>query len=240
MDNSVENIRKIPLEDAWSHACSRGWLSSQSPELQRALRFRARLRQISKGKVIYHMGDEAAELFCVIAGSVLVTIAHPILGAIPSHVILPGGWFGEVAALTRTQRVVTMECRQATLAIAITRKAVDDIIQASPMFAYGFFELFSLNQQIALRSAIDLLMPDPRARLCARLLTLCGMQGVNLPLPPISIPMTQEELAVTSCLSRKTVHMLLNEFVAQGICELHYRRITVLDVKALAGKLARH
>ena len=102
------------------------------------------------------------------------------------------------------------------------------------MFAYCFFDLMRRNSEISLRSGIDLLIQDPRERLCARLLTLGGAKDGILPASPFVIPMTQEELALTSCLSRKTVHQVLNSFVQLGICALHYREIEVLDAQALA------
>ncbi|MCA3572687.1 MAG: winged helix-turn-helix domain-containing protein, partial [Aestuariivirga sp.] len=55
-----------------------------------------------------------------------------------------------------------------------------------------------------------------------------------LPPGPVSIPMTQEELAVASNLSRSTVYNLLGELVDQGICTLGYRELKILDMQRLS------
>lgn len=235
MDNLVDTLRRMRLEDAFAVACAKGWLSQQSAELQQALMSRAKLRYFPKEKYIYHMEDEGSELFCIIDGVIVVSIAHPLMGMLNGHILLPGDWFGEVATLAKGERMVTMQARLPTLVMALGRKAIDEIILANPQCSYAFFDIFRLNTQVAMRSSIDLLIQDPKMRLCARMLTLCGARSGDFPIPPVDIPFTQEELALTSCLSRKTVHQLLNEFVKRGICELHYRRISVLNVRALAG-----
>ena len=64
--------------------------------------------------------------------------------------------------------------------------------------------------------SVDLLIVDPRLRLCSRLLTFGGRLIDFLPASPVSIPMTQEELATASNMSRSTVYHLLGELVVAG------------------------
>ena len=56
-----------------------------------------------------------------------------------------------------------------------------------------------------------------------------------VPPGPVSIPLTQEELAAASNMSRSTVFHLLGELVSQGICELGYREVRILDMARLAA-----
>ena len=89
------------------------------------------------------------------------------------------------------------------------------------------------NAEAYMLHAIDLLIQDPKVRLCSRLLTLAGRKVNELPVAPATIPLSQDEVALASCLSRKTVNKLLGDLVARGICELRYREIRILDVQAL-------
>lgn len=82
--------------------------------------------------------------------------------------------------------------------------------------------------------AVDLLIVDPRLRLCSRLLTFGGRLLHYMPPSPVSIPMTQEELATASNMSRSTVYNLLGELVEQGICALGYREVKILDMNRLS------
>lgn len=47
--------------------------------------------------------------------------------------------------------------------------------------------------------------------------------------------MTQEELAAASNMSRSTVYHLLAGLAEQGICELGYREVRILDMERLAA-----
>ena len=222
------------FEEAVRLACSNGWLSEQSQEFQRLVSGRLKLRSAEKGRPIYHIEDEGPEMFCLVSGVVTITVAHPIMGGFIAHIMQPGDWFGEIATLTRGSRLVTVHARTACQFVCISRSAVDDIIRDNPAHAYGFFDLMRRTAEISLRSGIDLLIQDPRERLCARMLTLGGARDHALPASPFVIPMTQEELAFTSCLSRKAVHQILNALEKHGYCALRYRVIEVLDAQALA------
>ena len=196
------------MEEAIQLACSKGWLSEQSADFQKALSSRVKLKTFDKGKLIYHIEDTGPEMFCLVSGSVAITVAHPTMGAVAAHVMHPGDWFGEVAVLSRASRLVTVHSRAPCHFISIAKNSVDEVMKGDPQYAYCFFDLMRRNSEISLRSGIDLLIQDPRERLCARLLTLGGAKDGTLPASPFVIPMTQEELALTSCLSRKTVHLL--------------------------------
>ena len=91
------------------------------------------------------------------------------------------------------------------------------------------------NVEEYLLHAVDLMIVDPKIRLCSRLLTFGGRLLSYLPPAPVSIPLTQEELAAASNMSRSTVFHLLGELVQQGICELGYREIRILDMQRLAA-----
>lgn len=222
------------LDEAIHLACSKGWLSEQSPEFQGLISEHARLRSTDKGRPIFHIADEGPEMYCLVAGMVAITVAHPIIGSYVAHIMRPGDWFGETATLARGPRLVTVHARSSCQFICVSRAAVDDIISRSPGHAHSFFDLMRRAAETSLRSGIDLLIQDPRERLCARMLTLGGAREAFLPQSPFVIPMSQEELAVTSSMSRQAVHHILNALEQEGFCRLQYRRIEVLDANALA------
>jgi CRP-like cAMP-binding protein len=115
----------------------------------------------------------------------------------------------------------------------VTRKTVDGILQANASYSANFFDLMANNAEAYMLHAIDLMIQDPMMRLCSRLLTLGGRRINYVPSQPVSIPLSQDELALTSCMSRKTVNQLLGELVDKGICELHYREVRIMDAQAL-------
>lgn len=134
MDNCAKTLRNLDIEDAFEVARSIGWLSQQTPEFQNALLAKAKLRAFAKDKHLYRIEDESTELFCVVRGVVAVSVAHPSLGLVNGHVLLPGDWFGEAATLAKGLRMVTMQARAPTQVPAFGRKAIEDLVQTTPHF----------------------------------------------------------------------------------------------------------
>ena len=113
------------------------------------------------------------------------------------------------------------------------------MLQANPECAWPFFNLLAVNSQEYMLRNIDLLIQDPRLRMCSRLLTLAGRLSQYLPPSPVTIPISQEELAMVCNLSRQSVHIFLTELAQKGICKLQYREIKILDVAALSAIIDR-
>jgi CRP/FNR family transcriptional regulator, cyclic AMP receptor protein len=233
MDNPARSSGKMSLDQALSVARSAGWLSRQGAEFQALICANARLRSFQKNESLFHYEDEAPEIYCLVSGTAVILVVHPVQGLLAGHIFHPGDWFGEPAALGRRPRLSGVQARGPCQALTVTRKVVDGILQANAGYSANFFDLMAGNAEAYMLHAIDLMIQDPKMRLCSRLLTLGGRRINYLPNPPVSIPLSQDEVALTSCLSRKTVNHFLGELVDKGICELRYREVVILDVQAL-------
>lgn len=224
----------MQLEEAQTIARGSVWLSQQERRTQDLICGRMRLLSLPKGRTLFDIEDTATELYCLVSGCAVITIAHPVQGVINGHVMFPGRWFGEPAALGKRPRIMSVMARRPTELLAISQSAIAELLKAEPQLCWTFFNLMASNVEEYLLHAVDLLIVDPRLRLCSRLLTFGGRLLNYLPPSPVSIPMTQEELAAGSNMSRSTVYHLLGELVEQGICELGYREVRITDMKRLA------
>jgi len=128
---------------------------------------------------------------------------------------------------------MSVSARRQTELLALSQQSIIELLKIEPSLNWVFFNLMAWNVEEYALHAVDLLIVDPRLRLCSRLLTFAGRLLTYLPPSPVSIPMTQEELATASNMSRSTVYNLLGELVAQGICELGYREVKILDMVRL-------
>ena len=233
MDSVARPIAKLSLEEALRVVRSKGWLSRQSARFQELLSASARLKSFAKNELLFHFDDEAPEIYGLVSGTAVIQVVHPVVGLLAGHVIHPGHWFGEPAALGRRPRLASVQARGPCQTVSVSRQAIENILQSDSRFSANFFDLMADNTEAYMLHAIDLLVGDPKVRLSARLLTLAGRRINDLPTAPVSVPLSQDELALTSCLSRKTVNALLADLVAEGICELHYREIRILDLESL-------
>ena len=74
------------------------------------------------------------------------------------------------------------------------------------------FHLLLWNREKAIQTATDFLIKDPQARVCARLLTLCGVRvGTDLPKEPVELPLTQDQFAMM-CGQEMRCHILQVDF----------------------------
>ena len=134
-----------------------------------------------------------------------------------------------------TESIMSVVARRPTELLALSQTAIIDLLKSEPSLNWLFFNLMAWNVEEYMLHAVDLMVVDPRIRLCSRLLTLGGRLLNYLPPGPVSIPLTQEELAAASNMSRSTVFHLLGDLVSQGICELGYREVRILDMTRLAA-----
>jgi len=223
----------MQVNDAVAIARASPWLSQQERRVQDAILGRMRLVSLPKGRMLFDIEDEAIEIYCIVSGCAVITLAHPVQGVINAHVMFPGRWFGEPAALGRRPRLMSVSARRPTELLAIPQSQIAELLKAEPSLCWTFFNLMASNIEEHVLHAVDLLIVDPRLRLCSRLLTFGGRLMNHIPPSPVSIPMTQEELAAASNMSRSTVYNLLGELVEQGICALGYREVRILDMERL-------
>jgi CRP/FNR family transcriptional regulator, cyclic AMP receptor protein len=228
----------MDLETAKTVVSQRGWLSLQPLAFREELLRRTALKFFDKGEYIYHLEDAPGMMFGLAEGAVVVSVPHPIIGLYQAHLGRPGDWYGEAAALHGVTRRVAVEARLPVCILYFPIKAVQEMLQEQPLWQRNLSTLLLWNLESAIRTGVDLLIQDPKARVCARLLTLCGVRaGQSPPKGPIELPLTQDQLAMMCGLSRKSVHRALNSLESEGLCENRYAGIIVPSLEPLEKRL---
>jgi len=226
------------LETARRVVSERGWLSYEPEEFRNELLGRTQLKSYEKGEYLYHLDDSPGMMFGLVEGAVLIGVAHPILGLYQAHLGRPGDWYGEAAALHGVRRRVAVEACVQTQILCVPLQRVQEMLDERPGWQRNLSALLLWNQENAIRAATDLLIWDPKVRVCARLLTLCGARvGKELPKGPVELPLTQDQFATMCGLSRKSVHLVLNKLKSVGLCENRYGGIVVHSPDALEKSL---
>lgn len=228
----------MDLEAAKTVVSQRGWLSLQPVPFREELLRRTALKSYGRGEYIYHLEDAPGMMFALVEGAVLIGVPHPIIGLYQAHLGRPGDWFGEAAALYGVTRRVAVEARAPVKILYLSIQAVQELLLEQPLWQKNLSSLLLWNLESAIRTGIDLLIQDPKARVCARLLTLCGVRaGQHLPKGPVELPLTQDQLAMMCGLSRKSVHRALNSLESDGLCENRYAGIVVSNPQSLEKSL---
>lgn len=229
------------LADARHRMRQIGWLSARPAAFVEPFLAQTSLRLLRRSEFAHHLGDEPGSFYGIVSGAVLVLLPVSAGSLQYGHLGLPGQWLGAAPALTNIRRQVALEAAVETLLLAVPPGAAAAMLASSPAVAREFLSLIVANQQIAIRTAADLLIQAPRARVAARLLTLSGLRLGQAAEPgPSQLPLTQDQLAAMCGLSRNSINRVLQNFESARLCERRYGSIHIPSLKAVEDRLERH
>ena len=228
-----DNSKQLAIDNDVGKLLERGWLSKQSSELRSAILTNVEFRSFAHEAPIFHVEDPSPMLCGIAEGSVMMACPHPIYGLLNVHLKNEGGWFGIAGLHFSVNRIFSAFSRGPTRLAILRRPAYLQIRDTSAEFAKAFDNLQLSEFHLILRSGLDLLVRDNRARLISRLITISEV-GLTAPASmPIQLPLTHDELARMCNLSRKTVQAYLDDLEKQGLCKVGYRSLEITDPPAL-------
>ena len=208
------------------------WFSQLPVALQRSLLAAARLRMLTAGQCLFKRGDPPCGLYAVLEGAVRIgAVNEQGKEALLSLVEAPH-WFGEICLFDGQARTHdAFSLGQCTL-LHIPQTALLALLDEQPVYWRQLALLMSQKLRLTFINLEQLsLMPAP-ARLAHRLLMIADSYGeLNPPRRVLQLP--QDQLASMLSLSRQTTNQLLKDLQGQGIVNLKYGEIEILD----AGRL---
>lgn len=212
------------------HIFRRGaWFGGLETALQCLIVERLTPRSFAKGETIIREQGPSRGLFALLRGRVGFVRATAGGDEYLVHVAEPLFWFGEMGLLTR-RTVVTTLALAPVRALALPMAAFEEIVAAEPRYYRPFAELALERFAAAYRFVAENHLLPAETRLCTRLADLAEMRAQDAPQAgPITLGLSQEELARVVGLSRQTVNPLLRGLQAEGLIELESRKIRVLD-----------
>lgn len=215
------------LEEAVAAARRSPWLSDQPRGFGDALLARACLQRFAKNQIIIGL-EEDTGLHFLLLGAVEVAVPRLTLELFPVHIIAGGQWFGEHGAVTGKPSFAEYRARTLSSTLTIPRAAIAELEAHHPGGRAAFVELLSFTIRTQMEMAGDLSGLDAENRVRSKLLTLSAAAGMRAAGDGVSVPISQEDLAVVSCVSRPTVCKVLRKLEDAGTIRLGYRRIEIL------------
>jgi CRP/FNR family cyclic AMP-dependent transcriptional regulator len=194
----------------------------------------ARRRRFARGEVVFHEGDPADSLQLVIRGRFAVRRSTPLGDVAILAVRGPGEAFGELALLGEaTQRSATIEALESAETYAVARSDFERLRHRRPEVADVLLALLASDVRRMNDRLLEAFYLPAERRIRRRVLEIAAMYGDE---PPITVPLTQEELAALAGTARATVNRVLREEQVRGTLELRRGRTVVLDPDALARR----
>jgi CRP-like cAMP-binding protein len=217
-----------------------GWLSLTPIEFRSAVLERISLHEFGRGESVYRFGDPPGGLWAVVDGTVEIEIPGPESAPSFARFATPGFWLGEGALIRASPRqvgvVATGRCIMAYLPLADCRR----LLEEDPSRWRWIALLSTMNLDLALRLAADLLLREPEKRTAAMILRLAGLRnGAFLRSTPGPIRLSQEKLGMLVNLSRNAIGPIIRDFTEKDLIEVRYRVISVRDEAGLLSILSR-
>lgn len=238
---SAASRRATGRAGAIAAAASSAWLSRQSASVRATLLAQAVARSFARGECIAGLDEQGSELFFLAQGSVQAAIARADGEVVVTHVISPGEWFGEYGVASKRGNITEYRATTPSVLLAIPRAALGRLHEAAAQGAIIDLLLDALKTYVEMAGGLTGLRAEQRVR--SKLHALAGGAPAN-PDGTAVLRISQDDLADVSCVSRSVVSKVIAQLTSDGVVQVGYRRIVIIDRDGLMlpsdnGKLVR-
>lgn len=219
--------------DAWRTRLLTGhWFSSLPAALQDSLIDGSRLRRLVPGKALFRRGDPPCGLYAVLEGAIRIgSVSEQGKQTILSRIELPY-WFGEVSLFDGLPRTHDAFSEGHSILLQVPHSTLVNLLEKESHY-WRYFALL-MSQKLRLTFVYleqQSLLPAPARVACRLLLIAEGYGEINHSRRVIEA--SQEQLAQMLSMSRQTTNKILKDLEAQGVLEISYGEIRILDLNKL-------
>lgn len=215
------------------HLQQNSWFSHLEEPFQQFVVEHGKKLVIEKNAAVFHAQDQFNGVYGVLEGSIslgyidvngneaIAVIAEPIM------------WFGEISLIDQQPRSHDAIALKKSVVLQIPAEPLKDFLLKNPYYWYFFALLTSQKLRYVFLEQIAIQTQSISQRLAQRLLFILEGYGNRSSIQDLNIQISQDQLANMLTVSRQTVNQELNAFEKQGIIQLGFKRIQVIDLKKL-------
>lgn len=210
-----------------------------SPEGRRRMGELLVPRTFERESLIYLRGDEAVAFYGVAEGRIRFSAASVEGKEVVLDYAGPGQWFGEIGLFDAGPRVVDALAAEPSRLLVLARRDLLALCRSEADLLLRFVELFSRRIRMAEDIIIDAAFLSLPARLAKKLLHLAS-DGARSDATPrgASIRISQDELGRLTGVTRESAGKQLKQWEREGLVEVDYGRVVVLDATRLRRLVA--
>jgi len=207
-----------------------GWLAGTPPAFREAVLDRVLLRRFAPGEVLHSAGDESDGMYGIAEGTIRLMLSAVDHGPYCGHLLRPGSWAGDVAAITGGVRLASLVSSDRSVVLYLPRAAIMGIAAEDPSYWRYFVAGTMLNLNIAFGAIADLMLRDHRKRLVSVLLRAAGARS-DVPAVDheIEVEASQADLATMANVTRTTAGATLRRLEQAGLLRIGYGKVTILS-----------
>ncbi|PRY04729.1 Crp/Fnr family transcriptional regulator [Paraburkholderia sp. BL25I1N1] len=208
------------------------WFKDLPIELQDYLVAQSDLLRLKKGQQLYRRGDKSFGLYAVLDGALSIGT----VGADGKEALLavlgPTAWIGEISMFDGLPRPHDASAISDTLVLHVPGAPLESLLKANPAYWRNFGLLMAQKIRISFENNEAMTLLPAAQRLASRLLLIAGGYG-GINAERSRIKLSQDTLASMVSLTRQTTNQLLKNLESQGIVDLKFGEIVILDFDRL-------
>ena len=205
-----------------------GWLTNCSRDFAEAFIAHCHWRHVPAGTGIQHAGETGGTITGIAHGNALLTTSLSTPDSPTIHVMTPGEWFGFVPLFIGGTRPNSIVARTDIVLASMSQPQVEALLAPRPEWWRDIGTLGIIAANMATGIAADMMIRESRRRCAASLLQIANCRHADpVGSQPVTTPLSQEELAAISNLSRTSISSILRDLEHAGLITLGYRSFTL-------------
>ena len=206
------------------------WFKNRTQLFRDKLVKNAKLITLNAGDALFLRGDENTGLYCVINGVLRVSGVNSQGKEAVLSFVTSAMWFGEVALFDGGQRTHDVYAQTAVRLLHVPERALSHLLQESPAYWHDFGLLLSNKVRNLFDSLEDHALLTAKQKVSKRLCMLYQSSHQSC------LPLTQQQLADMTYLTRQTINQILQSLQADSIINLKYQLIEIIDIDKLQSQ----
>jgi CRP/FNR family cyclic AMP-dependent transcriptional regulator len=193
---------------------------------QTALRAACRRRRFAKGDIVFHEGDPAGSFHLIDSGRVAIRLTTPRGDVVTVDILQAGDSFGEQALIDNSSiRSATVTALEKVETLSLDAATFDQMRADHPLIDRFLLMVVSARLRSTSHQLLEALYLSADVRVMRCLLRLHSMFVTDNG----SIPVTQDQIASMTGMTRSTVNRLLQRVQVDGLVAITRSRIEILD-----------
>ena len=229
-------MRTGDRQNAMNLLCKGRWFGALPEELQSLILDNSMLRLAEQSQVLVAEDSPPSGMFVLLEGQVVITRQIGDKNDFFVHLGGPGFWFGENGLLSRGNAVITATARTKVRMLYLPTTSFEQIVNTEPRYYREFVNLLLTRYAILVRNFGQCNSLSPEEYLRVRLADLSDMtHSERMSEDIVELALSQSDLAAMIGSSRQTINMIVKKLEAEGLIEVAFRKVRILDPSGLRG-----
>jgi CRP-like cAMP-binding protein len=193
------------------------------------------LRRLSRGDMVFRMGERCEEFHVVVTGQVKLFVLSPQGQEKVVEIISAGQSFGEAIMFTGRPYILSAQVLTDTLLLTVSQQAVFGEIERDPRFALKMLAGLSRRLHGLIHDVEAYALHSGLQRVIGYLLRDQAIEDCEAgDVRTVSLPVSKATIASRLSLTPEYFSRVLHELEAQGLIQVDKREIRIVDAPRLA------